>query len=270
MSDPSGDAPGDAGGAPIRWQVVADGAALADAGAALVREAAHAAVAERGRFVLALAGGTTPQALYARLAGAPAAGGGAGAARDAAPFPWHATVLAFGDERCVPPDHPASNHRMVAEALLRHLDTPTLAVLRIPGELGPARAAAEYERTLRGALGDGAAAFDVALLGVGADGHTASLFPGDAALAVRGARVAAVPAPPPDAPHPRVTLTLECLCAARGVLALVEGARKGAVVAAVRAATPAGRALPAARVRGRAWTRWLLDRAAAGETAAPG
>jgi 6-phosphogluconolactonase len=112
------------------------------------------------------------------------------------------------------------------------------------------------------------ATFDVALLGVGADGHTASLFPGDPLLDDVGDRwVAPVPVPPPDAPHARVTLTLACLRRARGVLVLVEGARKAPVVAAARAAgdqVPHD-ALPAVRVRGRAWTRWLVDRAAAGE-----
>lgn len=220
--------------------------------AALVAEAARAAVAARGRFVVALAGGSTPKAAYALLA------------QDAS-LPWAATHVWFGDERCVPPDDAHSNYRMAREALLAHVPVPEAQVLRIEGERAPDDAAARYDALLAGeAVRDaGTPLFDFVLLGVGPDGHTASLFPGTAALDERARWAVAVPAPAAVGPHvPRVTLTFRALESARAVVVLAAGAEKQG---AVRAAFGGGGDVPpAGRVRGRARTVWLLDERAAG------
>jgi 6-phosphogluconolactonase len=235
--------------------VLPDAAAVAARAAELFADAARGAVAARGRFVVALAGGSTPRLLYERLAA------------DAA-LPWGATHVWFGDERCVPPDHADSNYRMAREALLAHVPVPESEVLRIEGERAPADAAERYDALLRGAAeaADDGAAFDLVLLGMGPDGHTASLFPGGEALGERERWAVAVPAPEHVGPHlPRVTLTLPALGAAREVLVLATGAGKREAAAAALGAPGAagGDAPPAGLVRGLARTVWLLDAAAA-------
>jgi 6-phosphogluconolactonase len=232
--------------------VLDDVAAVAARAATWVADAARRAVTARGRFVVALAGGTTPRLAYDQLAG------------DAS-VPWASTHVWFGDERCVPPDDASSNYGMAREALLAHVPIPEGQVLRMEGERAPADAAERYDALLRGAFGDvGPAepAFDLVLLGVGPDGHTASLFPGGEALAERTRWAAAVPAPEHIGPHvPRVTLTLPALGTAREVLVLATGAEKRAAVAAALAG--GDEVPPAGRVRGRERTVWLLDEAAA-------
>ena len=239
--------------------VLPDAPALAEAAAERIAAAAAAAVAARGRFVVALSGGGTPRPLYERLAGA---------YRER--VPWARTVVLFSDERCVPPDDAASNFGMVARTLLDHVPVPPEQVHRIAGERPPEAAAREYERALRGVLGEAresVALIDVALLGVGADGHTASLFPGSAALDERGRWVVATEAPASAPVRARITLTFPLLARAREAWFLCAGAEKRAVVAEILGA-PAerGRAAPhpSARVRGTEVTAWLLDRAAAG------
>jgi 6-phosphogluconolactonase len=202
----------------------------ADVLAQLIVDAQH----ERGVAHFSLAGGTTPRRAYELLAGRVA--------------DWSAVQLWFGDERCVPPDHPDSNYRMAAESLLSLVDVRPEQVHRIPGELGPDPAAAAYaEEIYRHLQAPGAQAgseqpaggatlprLDVALLGLGEDGHTASLFPGAPELNVRGVPCVGVhnaPKPPPE----RVTLTLDMLNAARRCLLLATGAGKQAAVAAVLA-----------------------------------
>lgn len=250
-------APESSGAAPgVERVVLADADAVARRAAELVADAARRAAAERGRFVIALAGGTTPRIAYARLA-------------ELSPMPWAATHVWFGDERCVPPDDPDSNYRMAREALLGRVPIPEAQVTRIEGERAPADAADRYDALLRGdALahaGAGGAAFDLVLLGVGTDGHTASLFPGGEALAERARWAVAVPAPDEVAPHvPRVTLTPPALGAARAVVVLATGAGKRGAVAAALAPDALDAGLPAGRVRGRERTVWLLDAAAAG------
>lgn len=171
------------------------------------------AVAERGLCRLVLAGGSTPRAVYRLLATSPR--------RDR--IPWQAVEIFFGDERCVPPDDGDSNYGMIRRALLADAPVPDRAVHRIPGELGVEEATTRYAAELGLLFGDAPLVFDVVLLGMGSDGHTASLFPGDGALDVRDAPVAAARAPAP--PLDRVTLTLPVLAAARAVafLALGEG-----------------------------------------------
>jgi 6-phosphogluconolactonase len=218
-------------------------------------------VRARGRFTVALAGGGTPAALYRELATTHRAG-----------VDWAATHVFFGDERCVPPHDPRSNWRMASDALLSHVHVPPRQTHRIPGELAPADAAAAYEAALRLFFGVAAPApppprtFDLVLLGVGPDGHTASLFPGDAAAAERVRWVAAAAAPPGMEPTARVTLTRPVLDRARTVLVLAAGAAKRDIVRRILAADPddACRRWPAACARGAERTVWLLDAAAAG------
>ncbi len=195
-------------------------AVLSEAAAALFARCAHEAVAARGRFSVALAGGSTPRPVYARLTRPPYP----------ADVPWDRVHVFFGDERCVPPDHPQSNYRMAAEAMLRALPLPPENVHRIRGEVPPQHAAEEYEADLRAFFG-GAPRFDLALLGLGTDGHTASLFPGSAALNERERWAAANYAPAQRAW--RVTLTYPALNAARTAAFLVSGERKRAILEAV-------------------------------------
>jgi len=166
------------------------------------------AVAAAERFLalrprtVALAGGSTPRRLYERLA--------------TSDFPWPETEVFFGDERCVPPDHPASNFGMATEALLSKVPA---RVHRMRGEdCDPAG----YEQELRAVFGPAMPQFDLVLLGLGEDGHTASLFPGDAALRVTNRWVVRVERPD----HVRLTLTLPVLSAARIALFLVSGSAK--------------------------------------------
>jgi 6-phosphogluconolactonase len=170
----------------------------------------------------------------------------------------------WGDERHVPPEHPDSNYRMAREALLDHVPLPGANVHRVPAEEPDARRAAErYERDLRAGFALAATTlprFDLVLLGLGADGHTASLFPGAEALdeTLRLAVATRGPAPPIE----RITLTLPVLNHAACVAFLVSGADKAAVVRAVLA-EPRSPLLPAQRVRPAGRLVWLLDAAAA-------
>jgi 6-phosphogluconolactonase len=183
-------------------------------------EAATAEFVKAAPRVLALAGGTTPQPVYERLA--------------SIEYPWSEVDVLFTDERCVPPDHPGSNVGMVDRTLLSHLDPPP-RVHRMPGETCDANA---HEVALRQTFG--ALRLDLAVLGLGADGHTASLFPGDPVLEERLRWVARVTRPD----HPRITLTLPVLSSARLAMFLVAGAEKREAVARL----VAGEDIPAARV----------------------
>jgi 6-phosphogluconolactonase len=240
-------------GAEVR--VAPDELGLARLAAEEVVLRSRAAARDRGWFTWVLAGGTTPRRLYAVLADPRQPWRGR--------MPWAATHVFFGDERHVPPDAPESNYRMAQETLLRHVPIPDRQVHRISAEgVDAETVAADYEAELRGYFGLAAGAlprFDLVLLGVGADGHTASLFPGSPALLERCRLVAA-----PWVEHlraRRVTLTLPVLEAAAAVVFLVAGAEKAARVA--EALDPTG-ASPAARVRPTSGALlWLLDAAAA-------
>jgi 6-phosphogluconolactonase len=238
---------------PAEVQVVEGPAELARTAADEWRARALAAVADSGRFTVALAGGNTPGTLY-RLLADPAA-----AYRDE--LPWARTHVFFGDERGVPPDDPRSNYGMAREALLARVALPPEHVHRIRGEGDPAESARAYEEELRALLG-AEPRFDLVLLGLGADGHTASLFPGSAALE-ETARLVATASAPGRGPG-RITLTLRTLGAAARVVFLVSGASKAAAFARVVSAGAGAELLPAARVRPRDGTvLWLVDRAAA-------
>ena len=174
------------------------------------------AAAVRAGDEIALTGGSTPRAAYERLA--------------TIDLDWSSSRLWFGDERCVPPDDERSNFGMARAALLDRLaDGPD--VRRIPGERGPHEGATEYERELRAAFGDGIPVLDLVLLGIGPDGHCASLFPDHPALDERERLAIGVEEPGLDPFVPRVTLTLPVLNAARAVVFLAAGEEKAAAVA---------------------------------------
>jgi 6-phosphogluconolactonase len=175
-------------------------------------------IGQRARFLLCLAGGSTPKPLYELLATPPFA----------TRIDWPRVHVFWGDERCVPPDHPESNYRMAREALLDHVQLPGTNVHRIRGEDEPSKAAAAYEELLATFFGSREirpqASFDLVLLGMGADGHTASLFPGSAAARETRRWVVAIPGPQPG--HWRVSLTPVLLNTAEDVTFLVSGANK--------------------------------------------
>ena len=235
-------------------RVLDDLDALSEAAAALTADWLRAAIRARGGASLALAGGSTPRSTYERLAGA--------AGRE---IPWDAIDICFGDERVVPPEHRDSNYAMARRALLDRVPLDPARVHRIRGELPAAVAADDYERTLRLVFPAAAAdpalpLLDVVHLGVGDDGHTASLFPGDEALDVFDRWAARATAPPASPVRDRVTLTFPALARSRVVCVLCAGAGKADIV---RRILGEGEALPAGRVRGRERTVWLLARAAA-------
>ncbi len=230
---------------------------LGRAAAEEVRQAAAAAVAARGRFALALSGGETPRGLYRLLVTEPWRGR----------VDWERAELFWGDERAVPPDDPGSNYRLAEAELIRPLGIPAGRVHRIPAERGAAAAAEEYERELGRVLGPGAGAggpppLDLLLLGMGPDGHVASLFPGSAALAERRRWVVPAAGPPPW--PERVTLTAPVLAAARRALVLVAGAPKAEALAAVLRGPRDPRRLPAQLLLdGGERVLWLVDQSAA-------
>lgn len=211
-------------------------------------ELAESAVAEKGHFVVALAGGSTPKATYEALARNYAE-------RDF----WNSTYAFFGDERTVPPEDEDSNYRMAHEELLRHVEIA--GVYRMKGELTPEMAAAEYERDLQSFFGGDAPVFDLVLLGIGEDGHTASLFPQTPALDVRSRWVAANPIRKLDTD--RLTLTVPVLNAAREVWFLVAGESKAEAVSEVLKGDADPREYPSKLVSPRGGPVWMLDRVAA-------
>jgi 6-phosphogluconolactonase len=249
-----------------RVEVFATTNALMEAAAAEFVRSAGEAIRASGRFAVALSGGATPKGLYARLA----------SASYAALVDWSRVVVFWGDERCVPPGNPASNYRMVRESLLDHVPVPAASVHRIRGETDPMEAAAAYERELRQAFAtpDGpprrtaGARFDLVLLGLGNDGHTASLFPGtvplhETARWTMAHHVAALS-------MWRITLTPVVINAAAEVTFVVSGHEKAAILSRVIEGPYAPDALPAQAVAPRdGRLRWLADAAAAKELKAP-
>ncbi|MEQ1860746.1 MAG: 6-phosphogluconolactonase [Chthoniobacteraceae bacterium] len=199
----------------------------------------RAAIAERGLFRLALSGGDTPRVIHAAMA------------RLAPDFPWGKVQITFGDERCVPPDDKDSNYRMAHESLLSAVPIPEGNIFRMRGEIDPAVAAREYEAKLAAVAarcGEPRYVHDLLLLGLGPDGHTASIFPGSPALDETTRNVLPVigPKPPPQ----RLTMTFPLINAARSVVFLVKDAGKAQVVAEVQAADPRH---PASRVTSATW-----------------
>lgn len=242
----------------VRIHIVADAAQMAEEGARFFAERAADAIATRGVFRVALSGGSTPRALYGRLA--------APIASASPPVDWPHVHLFFGDERHVPPDHADSNYRMVKEALLSHAPIPDANVHRIRGEAPDAAEAADaYAQEIKTAfhLVPGAwPRFDLVLLGMGPDGHTASLFPDTPVLHERSRIAAAVWVV--SMQTWRVTLTPPVLNHARTVLFLVSGSDKAETLHAVLDGPPAPDNLPSQLiVPTEGTTHWLVDTAAA-------
>jgi 6-phosphogluconolactonase len=217
---------------------------LADAAARRIIGLVANTIARRGGCTLALAGGATPRPVYGCMAIAPLVDEVA----------WDRVTVYFGDERCVSPEAKESNYRMAREALLRHEPVRRATVHRMQGERAdPDAAAQDYERRLPAAL-------DLLLLGMGEDGHTASLFPRSPAVAERVRRVVAVTRPTPQ--RPRLTITPRVIDAASNVIVLLSGADKAATVAKALEGPHVPDRLPIQlALRG----TWLMDDAAARE-----
>lgn len=212
--------------------------------ARFILDHARRAIAARGLFRLGLTGGRSPRAIHAALL------------VQAGDLPWKNIQLTFGDERCVPPDDEESNYRVARESLLDPSGIPDGNVFRIRGEIDPETAAREYEGKLRAVaarLGETRYAHDLLLLGLGEDGHTASLFPGSPALQEVTHDVLPVigPKPPPQ----RITMTIPLINAARHILFLVPQMEKRAVA---EAAIAGDLRYPAARVSAQEQTTWLF------------
>jgi 6-phosphogluconolactonase len=240
-----------------------DAASLAWAAAEHFVTLAVEAIAARGQFAVALSGGSTPRATYALLA----------SDEFAARVDWSRVHVFWGDERCVPPDHPDSNYQMAREALLDHVPLPARNVHRIRGEINPKEAAADYEHMLRSFFArnprgkvarddEPIPRFDLVLLGMGEDGHTASLFPATAALHEQTRWVVAYYVDKLSAW--RVTLTPVAINAAAHVTFVVFGAAKAERLREVLAKPYQPDALPAQIVRpANGHLLWLADAGAA-------
>jgi 6-phosphogluconolactonase len=206
-----------------------------------------------GPFSIALSGGSTPKPLFERLA----------EPERAARIDWSRVHFFWGDERFVPHDHPDSNYLMARRAMIDHLPISPGNVHPVPTHGTPEQAARDYTRTLQEfyhseRIDPSAPLFDVNLLGMGDDGHTASLFPGSVALAERDDWVVAVVG---EKPEPRITLTLPVLASASSVVFMIEGASKQAPLRKARAGDPS---VPAGLVWSDGQLIWFLDEAAAG------
>ena len=238
-------------------EIYSDSETLMRAAADRLAMLAGQAVSARGRFAIALSGGSTPRPLYQLLAGPPWA----------SRLEWSRIHVFWGDERCVPPDHADSNYRMARAALLDHVAIPAAHIHRIAGESEPDDAARAYEQVLRAFFlcpeGPPRRSFDVALLGMGDDGHTASLFPGTAPLAEQRRWV--MPNYLAGASSPwRITLTPIVFNAVRDVVFLVSGESKAARLA--EALESEENTLPVQRIRpATGAVTWMVDEAAASQ-----
>lgn len=243
----------------MRVRVLPDRDAVAEMAAREIADAAREAIASRGRFLLALAGGRTPALAYSQLAADPWCDS----------VDWPRVEFFWSDERAVPPDDPESNYAMARRTMLRPLGIDESRMHRMRGEVEDlASAAREYAAELERLAGK-RPVLDLVLLGMGADGHVASLFPGSPALTENGRTVVDVQAPSTGAG--RLTLTFPVIVAARGILVQVTGADKAETLRRVLLSNPDARTLPACRL-GQAGARvlWLVDEAAAGGKAGPG
>lgn len=235
---------------------VADAAALARQAADLFRQRAEENIAQKGRFTVALSGGSTPKAMFALLASEPY--------RHA--IDWAKVYFFWGDERCVPPDHADSNYRMTNETLLSRVPIPAQNVFRMHGEMEPAEAAREYSVQLRQfSQSDSAPRFDLVFLGMGADGHTASLFPGTTALHA-GADTIAVENYVEKFKTYRITLTAATINQARTIIFLIAGADKAAPLREVLKGAYQPELYPSQLIQPHdGMLIWMVDEAAAGE-----
>ncbi len=226
---------------------------VAVAGAGIVAQAAREAVEVRGRFTIALAGGNTPRLLHRKLAAEPFV----------SQVPWGKVHVFFGDERCVPPSSPDSNFRMACDTLIDHVPIAYDSIHRMQGEIDPQQAAVDYGRMLKDFFGDGG--LDLAILGMGEDGHTASLFPDTEALKEDHHRCMANFVPKLNAW--RLTMTAPFLNRSGHVLVLVTGENKAAAAQQALEGEEAPHRLPIQLIQPDiGQLTWLMDAPAAGMT----
>jgi 6-phosphogluconolactonase len=228
----------------FQLEIHADPVALVARGVELWQEWLRLSVADHGYFNVVLAGGSTPKQLYEALA-------------KTSHLSWERVRLFWGDERYVPSDHPDSNYRMVKEALLNHVDIPADQIFPFPTSNSDPRVDAQnYRDQLKSLFQEEWPIFDLILLGVGTDGHTASLFPATAALTVQDQWTAVGN----KDGEPRLTLTIPVLNQARQVVFLVTGASKASIVQEILTSDPH---LPAQQIQPVGRLLWFLDAAAA-------
>jgi len=225
---------------PIRWQILDDAQAVAGEACQRILRSSQQAIEKKGFFSIVLAGGSTPKQTYLLLKKA-----------DTNWARWH---IYYGDERCLPEDDAERNSVMVERAWLQHVPIPTAQIHPIPAQLDGVDAARRYTLTVKAAL-----PFDMVLLGIGEDGHTASLFPKHEHLQPESVH-AVFNAPKP--PSERVTLSVEALCNCGELLFLVTGAEKREAVAAWQR----GENLPVTQIRPASGATVLIDKAAAGSS----
>jgi 6-phosphogluconolactonase len=238
----------------VTIQVFPGSAELSRAAADLFASTAQAAISTRGRFLAALSGGSTPRAMYVMMAKSPY--------RER--LPWGKMLFFWGDERCVPPDDAESSYNQARTAWLAHVPVPEGNVFRVKGELGPLAAAEDYAHQLKSVAQAGLdwPRFDLVLLGLGADGHTASLFPGSDDTS--GVATVAVTAHYQERPANRVSLTPDVFNSASSIIFLATGAEKAQALATTLAGAREPVKYPAQRIHpvdGNIW--WLVDTAAA-------
>ncbi len=239
-------------------EILKDADAVALRAADLLALAAQETAAARGRFAVALGGGESPRALYRLLA----------RQQFSQKIPWRRVQLYWGDERCVPPDDADSNYAMARDAFIKHVPITAANVHRMRGEDPPEDAAKAYDAELRGLAAQErprseVPVFDLVLLGLGTDGHTASLFPHSDALGEEERFCVATQAPDGA---PRLTITAPVINSARRVWLIVTGAKKAGMVAEVIEGLRVPMAVPAQGVSPVHGTlTWLLDEAAAAE-----
>lgn len=232
-------------------EVVATKEALVEKAATRIAAQGQRAIAKQGQFSIALSGGNTPRPVYERLTRAPF---------DSA-IDWTKVRIFFGDERCVPPDSDQSNYRMAREAMLEKLPIPQENIFRIRGEIDPQAAAIEYGQLLKQLFGDGG--LDLVLLGMGPDGHTASLFPHTEALNESKHRCVANYVQKLDCW--RITMTAPFINRAAEVIFLVSGKDKTTALKEVLNGPPDTQRLPAQLIRPtNGQLTWIMDAAAAG------
>lgn len=226
-----------------------DALSLANAAAHLIVTESNRALLKKPFFTIALSGGSTPKLLFELLARTPYKNN----------IPWKKIIFAFGDERFVAPDSEESNYRMAMETLLQHVAVPKKNILAVPTlKNTPESAALSYEKTIRQYV-SARAPFDLVLLGIGEEGHTASIFPGSPLLAdkkwVKSIWVK-------EKNMDRISFTMPFINQAKNVAFLVSGASKAAIVKTIFSTR--GHGLPAAKVTGKDTLYWFLDEAAAG------
>jgi 6-phosphogluconolactonase len=237
----------------VRISVFDDLQSLSQSAAELFQSLSQAVIAARGRFAVALSGGTTPRLLYKLLGSVPYLN----------TIDWRRVYLFWADERCVPSDHPESNYRLVRDTLLENIPLPKRNVHNVQGEADPEEAARAYEQDIKAFYNTVTIpSFDLIILGVGVDGHTASLFPGSSS-SLAAARIA-IPVYLAEPQVNRVSLTIPVINHASNVLFLVAGRAKAGVLQNIlyqgnSKGYPAGQILTE-----NGTVAWFLDREAAG------